>query len=401
MANRCFALFLLVARAWASNASSDTSGSSACKCIDPVELEGVTATGGKVSFTSGKTSGVSEVDAAYGTSCKAWDTEDGSEYYSDCTTDNASWCTTAWCYIDMCNCDQADMGSSSYFTVDSKLKLGYSYKTCEAEATSGTDSYLTTYCTAAAPACSSLSCKNQTADGSTTCVPKTAAEITAAAGCSGKDGCKCISPVGMGCVASSSSKVTFNNPTSGICEVPDQYGAGCAAWDTAEGMEFNSECKADADSPPSWCKDPWCYIDMCDCDAADLAAATYFSASVELKIGYSYQTCDGSAESTSDYLTTFCTGKDEDACTTTKVCKTVSGSCAKMTSEEITEGLGCTEATTECTSAGAAATCTTADNSSAAPAPASGPATTTSACYGQRMPSVIAVVWAVTAVVFG
>jgi len=396
MLYRCFALFLLVARAWASNASSGGSGGSSCKCVDPVALGAVTATEGKVTFTSGKTSSVASVDASYGSSCKAWDTEAGSEYYSECTIDNATWCTTAWCYVDMCNCDQADMGGSSYFTVSTKLKLGYSYKTCESSATTAATDYLTTYCTAqAASNCTKLSCK----DSSGTCVPRTSAEITAAAGCGGKPGCSCIDPVGLGCVTKASDKVTFNGPTSGNCEVPKQYGTGCAAWDTAEGMEFYSECKTD---DKTWCKDPWCYIDMCNCDAADSAAASYFVATDSLKLGYSYTTCDGTATSTADYLTTFCSDKTEDECGETTVCKVDSGSCTKKTSTEIKDGLGCptpATATASCTGdAPAAPTCAAGNNSatdSTAPAPADS-STTTSACYRQRFPAIMAVVSAVT-----
>lgn len=309
----------------------------------------------------------------------------------------------------MCNCDKGDTAEASYFTHDATLKLGYSYDACETS-TGTTHEYLTKFCTDDAPPfCPSNSCKKSNAsDPNTTCVPETSSEILNKVGCLGKTGCKCINPVELKCVkADEDNKVTFTTPTSTVCKVPKQYGTGCSAWDTAEGMEFYSDCVADEES---WCTSPWCYIDMCDCDASDLAASTYFEPDSGLKLGYSYQTCNGKAESTSDYLTTFCSEKkEEDACTESPVCKWASA-CAKKTSAEIKKQMKCpTPATPQACPATAnlpETTCarptpapdeTNSSNSSSAPAPAS---TTTSGSDRQRLPSFIAAVTAVTTFVF-
>jgi hypothetical protein len=133
--------------------------------------------------------------------------------------------------------------------------------------------------------------------------------------------------------------VQLTSPDSSVTSVPQQYGAGCSAWDFAEGMQYYDSCTTN--TPPDWCKQPWCYIDMCNCDKSDLASSTYFEVTGALKLGFSYETCSSPSGTTSDYLQTFCSGKTTTACAASNVCKTQSSACVAKTTAEIRGDLDC------------------------------------------------------------
>eukprot|EP00930_Biecheleria_cincta_P054255 TRINITY_DN4024_c0_g3_i1.p1 TRINITY_DN4024_c0_g3~~TRINITY_DN4024_c0_g3_i1.p1 ORF type:complete len:409 (-),score=59.04 TRINITY_DN4024_c0_g3_i1:267-1457(-) len=120
-------------------------GKSGCPCINPAELNCVAQKDGTVTFNKAPTNACI-VPSNYASACSAWDSTPGMQFYNNCSSSNpATWCSKAWCYVDMCNCDDPEMGPSEYFKVDGALKLGYSYKTCDSDGR-GTSSYLTDKC---------------------------------------------------------------------------------------------------------------------------------------------------------------------------------------------------------------------------------------------------------------
>lgn len=347
-----------------------TTGSSKCKCIDPHELGAVSLVSGttdKVAFV-GFSGFVAHVSKTYATTCDAWDKKDSMQYSASCnggTTGTVpSWCSQVWCYVDMCNCDKADKGASSYFgTLANGVKLGYSYETCSTSTSnSGTATYLATFCGSKAQSSCTSSVSCTWSNGA--CVAATQAQMYTNAGCGGNTNCPCINPVTLGCVTANSATnmVTFKSSNANICEVPNTYGSGCSAWDTAAGMEYSNSCTGS--SPPSWCAQTWCYVDLCNCGQNDLGSSTYFESSTSLKLGYSYTTCSGAATGTSSYLTTFCNGKSVSGgtCASTLSCKVSGTNCVARTTTEIRTAAGCSgstaTATTNCPSAPAAPSCT-------------------------------------------
>lgn len=120
-------------------------GRSGCPCINPSELNCVASQQGTVTFNAAPTMACL-APSNYAAACSAWDAIVGMQYNRNCSSSNpASWCSKAWCYVDRCNCNDPDMGPSTYFKVDGALKLGYSYRTCESDSRSSS-AYLQDVC---------------------------------------------------------------------------------------------------------------------------------------------------------------------------------------------------------------------------------------------------------------
>jgi len=82
-----------------------------------------------------ETASLGSYPADYGAQCTAH-AEPGVDSCSGAYP--ADWCMSAWCYVDPCDCDAADIGASDYFTVETTsngLPLFYSYATCGSEDT--------------------------------------------------------------------------------------------------------------------------------------------------------------------------------------------------------------------------------------------------------------------------
>jgi len=69
---------------------------------------------------------------------------------------------------------------------------------------------------------------------------------------------------------------------------PADLGSTCSAWDNG----VNPQCQGDVN--PSWCAEPWCYVDLCNCDLDVMPkhmqyveGATYDGKALY----YSYRTC--------------------------------------------------------------------------------------------------------------
>jgi hypothetical protein len=88
-----------------------------------------------------KTGFIHDYPETYGEQCSAH----GEPGASSCLGNYpAAWCTSPWCYVDPCSCDDVSIGLSDYFTTTlSGLPLYYSYKSCGA-----TDSYNSDKCAA-------------------------------------------------------------------------------------------------------------------------------------------------------------------------------------------------------------------------------------------------------------
>lgn len=120
-------------------------GTAGCPCINPSELNCVASESGTVTFNGAPTMACL-VPSNFAAACSAWDATPGMQFYSNCSSSNpAEWCSTAWCYVDRCNCDEPDSAPSSYFKVDDALRLGFSYKACDVN-DAGTSSYMRDQC---------------------------------------------------------------------------------------------------------------------------------------------------------------------------------------------------------------------------------------------------------------
>ena len=103
--------------------TSSNKGHGKCRCIDSISLGEVLPDINNpdyVKFTN-PTTNITAVPINYGTSCAAWDSMKGQEYYIECVPPVGGtmvvsangqtvpwtppeWCNTPWCYVDMCNC---------------------------------------------------------------------------------------------------------------------------------------------------------------------------------------------------------------------------------------------------------------------------------------------------------
>jgi len=119
----------------------------------------------------------------------------------------------------MCQCDMADIGASTYFTVSSELKLGYSYATCGGS-TDTVGDYLTKYCSDKdSDSCASATTCKATGD---TCGPKTSQEIKTGLACSTTKLTSCSTTPDPTCPSGSSGE-----PETGRCTLHAGMGA---AW---------------------------------------------------------------------------------------------------------------------------------------------------------------------------
>jgi len=107
----------------------------------------------------------------------------------------------------------------------------------------------------------------------------------------GKDKCPCIAIDQLkGHVTVDYKGVSFDYPAD--------VGARCDAWDG------DSDPACNVTDPPSWCGDPWCYVDPCNCQGLEVPpkeSAYFANATFQGKpIHYSYVTCDGTDSWSSD-----------------------------------------------------------------------------------------------------
>lgn len=147
----------------------------------------------------------------------------------------------------------------------------------------------------------------------------------------GNGGCQCI---GFDNVKGE-VKVLINDKY-GKLPFPAETGASCATWDITgphpdceQGTDRNFSRTKDKD--PSWCFQPWCYVDPCKCNlgtpvvSAYLPTATYQGHPVY----YSYDTCGGKDAYTSAEHKTACVNqKTEAACTGLSKCAWNGATCA-------------------------------------------------------------------------
>lgn len=122
----------------------------------------------------------------------------------------------------------------------------------------------------------------------------------------------------------------------GKTSFPAETGAACDTWDIVgahpdceQGTDRNFSRTNDKD--PSWCSQPWCYVDPCKCDlgtpvvSAYLPDATYQGHPVY----YSYDTCGGQDSYTASSHKTACVNqKTEGACTALPKCAWNGKTCA-------------------------------------------------------------------------
>jgi hypothetical protein len=107
----------------------------------------------------------------------------------------------------------------------------------------------------------------------------------------GSDGCKCLTNVSA---HAGIAPCMFNGTlgrlnTQGVC-FPSNYGIGhCTAWDDVIDLACLSAAEG---KKPSYCEQPWCYVDHANCDR-DNRVGTYFD-----HVAYSYDTCDYATELT-------------------------------------------------------------------------------------------------------
>ena len=112
-----------------------------------MDLVAVAAIDGKVVCTTGGVAG--SVDASYATIWDAWDSKEGLAYSSMRSSNSpASWCGKPWGYVDLYNCAQPDLASSSCFELkdESGLKLGYFYISYDAGSDAAAETYLEIFC---------------------------------------------------------------------------------------------------------------------------------------------------------------------------------------------------------------------------------------------------------------
>lgn len=337
MAIKALLSVLLANSAHAQEMTLNPGGLVGCRCLNPVELgailnvsdSGVLLRNPASDYA--KMSNVTHLPKDFGSTCNTWDFGD------------------RWCFVDMCSCNQPDVKPTSYFNVDTShyLKLGFSVRTCsEMALADSSDVYLENHC--------SPKTQSQCNDdavctyGGSSCSGATVTEKLRSFGCAGNTtSCPCINPSELNCVARDSGTVTFNAAETNACQVPSNYASGCSAWDAAPGMKFQDDCAGN--NPPDWCDRAWCYVDLCNCDAPDMAESEYFKVADELKLGYSYLTCDSEgAGATSAYLKDKCNAAGEEgneSCRGESSCQIIASSnpnitnCTPQATEVIVEGL--------------------------------------------------------------
>ena len=130
----------------------------------------------------------------------------------DMTTEGCSgvsppeWCSQSWCYVAP-DCTASDLTQTSVFAAHGRRLLSYSYSNC-----GGRDVYVG----AGHP-------------------------------------CTCLSSLPSSITRADDGTVT----TSSGEKLPASYGTGCSRWDE----QMNPSCRHLAeDVLPSWCFQPWCYV---------------------------------------------------------------------------------------------------------------------------------------------
>lgn len=263
----CAALALLALAASPSNAlqhhsphvaihsTSDTYGSSKCRCVGVEGLSGNTT----VTIDDKKIDGLYPNDL--GSSCAAWDE---GKYPGSCDIDTPEdWCSQPWCYVDVDNCVVDSGPYESYYLPDGGYHGGslyYSYLTCD-----GTNTYDSLKHKAASPAVK---------------------ERKAAAGGYGLSECQCVAIEGL----SGTITVTIDGT-----DVPDLYpaeiGSSCTAWDE---NKYPGSC--DTTNPEDWCSQLWCYVDPDNCVVPSGPYESSYLPNADFHgkgLYYSYVTCNG------------------------------------------------------------------------------------------------------------
>jgi hypothetical protein len=227
-------------------------GRASCPCVGIDNLEGhATATlkdGTQASYPKD-----------IGARCEAWD----KSHHPKCPGDN--WCESKWCYVDPCNCE--DVGvlpkTANYFPgAEYQGKpVHFSYAACDAM-----DSYT----------------EEKSNRGRFEEIEKTCATHVDVSQW-GQEDCRCvgISP------QPGTTKVSIDGKKH---DFPSETGATCYTWD----KDNHPDCSGA--SPPSWCKQAWCYVDPCKCKATTPPKTSSYLPESNYQgkpIYYSYQTCGG------------------------------------------------------------------------------------------------------------
>merc|ERR1719379_2347188 len=171
----------------------------------------------------------------------------------------ADWCFSAWCYVDMCNCElptglydvkaQADPSvplphlqwqGHPIFYSEATCGVGVTYDAPNDNSKDPREGVVTKF-----GMWSSEECKKKVDEAKW-----------------GKAECACIGFVGL------PGKVPVMKGGEPV-DYDASFGATCGAWD--DGVD--PRCKAPG--KPSWCEAKWCFVDPCSCEGGEPAASAY------------------------------------------------------------------------------------------------------------------------------
>jgi len=217
-------------------------------------------------------SGSPKLGGTYGNSCG----QQTETFHESCVNSSsgdplanaASWCASAWCWVDPCTCKLPDVARSSYFTAS----IFYSYSNC-----GGTDTYTTSQQSVA-------SCPVYDTTPVNACVPRMA-NADPLLDCNDSFAImgKCRSVVVSGTVTN----------------YPPSYGEGCGVH-----LEPGSSACSKPDGTPKhpsnqsgWCNQAWSYVNPCECSASDQGKSVYVPG-----MYYSYSVCGGTDSFTTTAL---------------------------------------------------------------------------------------------------
>ena len=102
--------------------------------------------------------------------------------------------------------------------------------------------------------------------------------------------CECISDNGIKQTKRNGQNVIIYTDASGAQHsYPSAYGTSCIGWDEL----LPPFCGKDGNplpDQPSWCSQPWCYVDPDKCKKSDVEETAFFGEGTNL--WYSYSTCN-------------------------------------------------------------------------------------------------------------
>jgi len=266
-----------------------------CPCIG---IEGLT---GNTAVVVDNTTYPDRYPAEIGSRCEAWDE---GKYPGSCDGNNsADWCSQAWCYVDVDNCELEDGPYETHYLPYGQFRgheLYYSYLTC-----GSTNSYDFHQKQSKARKNSHANRELSLAEeefwpftGSQSDEKTDAQELkaekkhekklaVATKGSSyGTEKCQCIGIEGL----TGNTSVVVANIT-----YPDRYpaeiGSRCEAWDEGK---YPGSC--DAKNPEDWCAQAWCYVDIDNCVLEDGPYESDYLPYADFHghaLHYSYLTCNG------------------------------------------------------------------------------------------------------------